>query len=610
VPGMNSGLSPDDSILVAAFRSALLREALIATGLLIVLWILWAAARNWIAPPAGPDGDAALPEAAARKVLRIGFGLLWLFDGILQAQPKMAGGLPSQVMQPTAQASPGWVQHLVNWGGTVWSYHPEQAASASVWIQVGIGVWLLAASKGWWSRAAGVASVAWGLIVWVWGEAFGGILAPGLSWLTGAPGSVLLYCVAGVLIALPARAWGRAAGRWLLGGIGLFWIGMAVLQAWPGRGFWQGTKDGALVSMVQSMAQTSQPHALSALVSAFGSFDSANGFAVNLFAVVALAGLGALFLARRPRLVRAAVIAGTVLCLADWLLVQDLGFLGGIGTDPNSMPPMILLLWAGYRALIPSDVFHAQPATAEPEAADTISAGWNWRTALRPAALRQRLAAASAQTIVAVSAALVMLVGVAPMAAASVNSNADPIIAQAIAGDTASVDLTAPAFRLVNQHGATVTLGSLRGKVVLLTFLDPVCTTDCPFIAQEFKDAGKLLGAKARQVDLVAIVANPTYRATTFTQAFDEQEGLQTVPDWLYLTGSLAQLEKTWNDYGVAVQNLPAGAMTAHDDLAFIIDRSGHIRYELSADPGPATTTSMSSFGVLLAGYARQALAQ
>ena len=34
------------------------------------------------------------------------------------------------------------------------------------------------------------------------------------------------------------------------------------------------------------------------------------------------------------------LVAGTVLCLADWVSTEDLGFLGSIGTDPNSMVPM------------------------------------------------------------------------------------------------------------------------------------------------------------------------------------------------------------------------------------------------------------------------------
>jgi hypothetical protein len=198
VPGMNSGLSPGDPTLVAAFRSALLHQGAIALLMLVLVWLLWGTARAWRSAPAagaamGGAGMGGTAETRARWLLRTGFGVLWIFDGLLQAQPKMAGGLATQVIEPVAASSPGWVQHLVNWGGTVWSYHPVQAGAASVWIQVGIGAWLIAAARGSWSRLAGAASVAWGLIVWVFGESFGGIFAPGLSWLTGAPGGVLFY---------------------------------------------------------------------------------------------------------------------------------------------------------------------------------------------------------------------------------------------------------------------------------------------------------------------------------------------------------------------------------------------------------------------------------
>ena len=144
---MNSGLNPADPTLVAAFRSALIHQGAIALIAIVFLWLIWATARTWrVAPATAKGGEASAeggaPEARARRLLRIGFGSLWIFDGILQAQPKMAGGLASQVIEPTAAASPAWVQHLVNWGGTAWSYHPIQAGAASVWIQVGIGAWL------------------------------------------------------------------------------------------------------------------------------------------------------------------------------------------------------------------------------------------------------------------------------------------------------------------------------------------------------------------------------------------------------------------------------------------------------------------------------------
>ena len=138
MPGMNSGLNPADPTLVAAFRSALLHQGLIAAALFLLLWLLWGASRNWLRPGAAVQAPRAA-EPAGRRVLRIGFGLLWVFDGILQAQPQMPGGLPSQVIEPTAQSSPRWVQDLVNVGGTIWSNHPITAAAASVSISVVVG---------------------------------------------------------------------------------------------------------------------------------------------------------------------------------------------------------------------------------------------------------------------------------------------------------------------------------------------------------------------------------------------------------------------------------------------------------------------------------------
>ncbi len=636
MPGMNSGLSPSDPTLVNAFRSALLHQGAVALALVAFLMLLWASARAFRATPTpaaapGDSGESAANgtdeisggvrgwpsrgargwslaraartlagEARGRTVLRVGFGLLWILDGLLQAQPKMAGGLASQVIQPAAAASPAWVRHVVNWGGTIWSYHPIQAGAASVWIQIGIGVWLLAAARGPLSRLAGVASVVWGLIVWVFGESFGGIFSPGLTILFGAPGAVLFYVVAGALIALPETAWRRPRlGALLLRGIGLFFIGMAVLQAWPGRGFWQGSKDGTLAGMIQSMAGTPQPHLLSQMVSGAASFTSAHGWGVNLFTVIALAVLGAGFASARRPIVRYAVWIGGAFCLADWLLVEDLGFLGGLGTDPNSMIPLILLFTAGYVALAPLPQEAAEPG------ADRV----RWPQRPRLTELSEAFASVSVQSVTAVAAVAVCLIGAAPMAAAATNRTADPILAEAIAGNTTALDLPAPGFQLTDQNDRAVSLSSLRGKVVLMTFLDPVCTTDCPIIGAEFAQAAIQLGAAGKNVELVAVVANPTYRSVAAMRAFDAEEGLTSVPNWLYLTGSLAALQKVWQQYGVIVQNVPAGAMSAHNDLAVVIDRGGTIRTELDDDPGPGTASTKSSFSTLLANYARQALA-
>jgi len=448
MPGMNSGLEANDAAVAAAFRAALIHQGILALLIFGLVGTVWATAR-WrgrLAPsratPSRGTGRAAgwAAEPTGRRLLRLGFGLLWIFDGMLQAQPAMAAGLPSQVIRPEAASSPGWVQDVVNWGGTTWSYHPVQAATAAVWIQVGIGIWLMAAADGRWSRLAGLAGAGWGVMVWVFGESFGGIFAPGLTWLSGAPGAVVFYCAAGALIALPDRYWRTfRLGQAVLAVLGAFFAGMAVLQAWPGRGFWQGIshgRRGPLAEMTSSMAQTPQPGFLAASVRAFTSFDEAHGFAVNLFVVVALAALGVTLLAARwvqaarPGLLRPAIVFVVVLCLANWVLVQDIGFFGGLGTDPNSMIPLLLLVIAGYLALAPAQTAGAVPAA-------TAVRG-DWRDRFRPAALRRAIGAASARSVVSAGAVGVILLGAAPMAAAQVSRTADPIRIGSMAADAAA----------------------------------------------------------------------------------------------------------------------------------------------------------------------------
>ena len=613
MPGMNSGINVNDPTVVAAFKAALLHQGLIALLIFALLGLAWVSVRAWPAVAARGGGAAQTAgssepvpaEPAGRQVLRIGFGIFWLFDGILQAQPKMAIGLPSQVIEPIAASSPRWVQHVVNWAGTAWSYHPMQAGASAVWIQVGIGIWLLAADRGAWSRLAGLASAGWGLVVWAFGESFGGIFAPGLTWLFGAPGAVLIYCVAGALIALPERAWrSPRLGRLTLAGLGLFLLGMAVLQAWPGRGFWQGIshgQPGTLAAMTRSMSSTPQPGFLSAWINAFTTFDEAHGFAVNLFAVIALAVTGAVFLSGRPRLIRPVLVFFTAVCLADWVLIEDFGFLGGLGTDPNSMIPFVLFAVGGYLAL-------ARVPTAVPEPAGARVPA-RWRDQVRLASLRRSVTTASIQSVASVGAVAVIVLGAAPMAAAQASPVADTILAQAINGTSGPVNFPAPPFRLTDQHGRTVTLASLRGKVVLLTFLDDTCSVDCPLIAQEFRQAGQLLAADTRRVALVAINYNPLYTQVSYIQAFDNQEGLAQVPNWLYLTGTRAQLQQVWQRYGVPqAVVLPAGSMVGHGDYAFVIDQHGHMRRELGFDTGPGTQATRSSFAAELTGAAQQLL--
>jgi cytochrome oxidase Cu insertion factor (SCO1/SenC/PrrC family) len=295
-----------------------------------------------------------------------------------------------------------------------------------------------------------------------------------------------------------------------------------------------------------------------------------------------------------------------VLCLADWVLIEDFGFFGGLGTDPNSMIPFALLAIAGYLGVARVAVPAAAAAPADQALARPAAIRQRLRDALRPAAL----ASAGIGSVASLGAIGLIILGAAPMAAAQANPVADTILAQAINGSSAPLNYAAPAFSLTSQYGRPVTLASLRGKVVLMTFLDPVCTSDCPLIAQEFRQASQLLGPAGQHVELVAIVANPVDYSLGYTRAFDRQEDLTGVPNWLYLTGSLSQLQHAWRAYGIAAEIEPAGGMIAHNDVAYAIDSRGRIRQELGFDPGPGTAATQSSFAAQLTGAARQLLSQ
>ena len=66
------------------------------------------------------------------------------------------------------------------------------------------------------------------------------------------------------------------------------------------------------------------------------------------------------------------------------------------------------------------------------------------------------------------------------------------------------------------------------------------------------------------------------------------------MPNWLYLTGTVSQLATVWHHFGIEVEDLPAGAMAAHNDIAFVISAKGVVQQEISDDPDRARTPPQS----------------
>jgi len=233
------------------------------------------------------------PEPAGRRMLRVTFGSSGSSTACSRSRDRCHSACrgPSSLrgkLLPWLGATPGQrrYHHLVN--------HPVSAAAATVWIQIGVGVFLLVAPRGYWSRPRGCQRRL-GLVVWVFGEAFGGIFGHGSSWMFGSPGAVLFYAVAGALIALPDRHGRHPGSEGVVRGMGVFFLGMGSSRpAGPGVLGGQAhpsAPPGTLTTMVHQMAQVSQPSLFSSW-SAVSDRSMHRTVGVNLVVVLLLFGIG------------------------------------------------------------------------------------------------------------------------------------------------------------------------------------------------------------------------------------------------------------------------------------------------------------------------------
>ena len=137
----------------------------------------------------------------------------------------------------------------------------------------------------------------------------------------------------------------------------------------------------------------------------------------------------------------------------------------------------------------------------------------------------------------------------------------------------------APGFTLTDQRGHTMSLASLRGKVVVLEFMDPHCTDICPIVSQEFVDAYHELGAHSGKVVFAAINVNQYHASVRDMAAYSTQHQMSTIPGWHFFTGPLPALKTAWRDYNIQVEAPNPNADIVHTSAVYFIDARGAERY-------------------------------
>jgi cytochrome oxidase Cu insertion factor (SCO1/SenC/PrrC family) len=191
---------------------------------------------------------------------------------------------------------------------------------------------------------------------------------------------------------------------------------------------------------------------------------------------------------------------------------------------------------------------------------------------------RLRWALWSAVLLVGLAAALALfLVG---RGHSSSNSGAPPA-SDAPSATWAAGAVRAPGFRLADQAGTPFSLAALRGRPVIITFIDPLCRNYCPIEAQRLNDVVRSLPTGSRPA-IVAVSVNVYGNARA--NLLQDARKWRLVRQWRWGIGGESQLASVWKGYhvGVLVTTKKVAGVTvhnvAHTEAAYLIDPSGYER--------------------------------
>ena len=560
MPGMGDGINIHNPFVADAFYRSLQRHGLVA--LVIAVGIA-----AWLAWRSGESNVVAM-ESRSRQTLRYGFGLLWILDGLLQMQSAMPLGLATNLLTEARDATPTWMQGPVNASITLWNEHPVGMATVAVLIELGIGILMLSRRTSAWAARV---SLIWVLMVWV-ASGYGGLFSPESSFFFGWPGSPVYYFFAGLVLrrreAYFPRRFSSRAGRWLAGS---FFLG-AIVQLRPGTGAWQSGSDNAFWQMAQEMSDMPQPEWIRQIVRGVGEAAKTLGPTWNVAMVVLLCVVGALIARSTEKTRTRALVVTIAVCTVIWVGFQDMGLFGGLSTDPNSMPTLIALALAWWVARIEL----TKPAASSHE----------------PTSMRR----AMSRSVTAVGIA-VTTTGILAMASTALGP-VETTLQVAANGEGTHVVTPAPGFDLRDQHGQRVVVPSPEHRIVVLTFLDPVCYEECSTIGHQL--AGLLRAYdSSTPLDVVAVAANTVDHRPDQVAHFLRINGFDRIAHFYFASGSTRALQAVYANYGVAVQPGGEDGMSIHTNVVYVIDGDGQLRYVMTDTPAPGQAGVSSATAVL-----------
>jgi len=105
-------------------------------------------------------------------------------------------------------------------------------------------------------------------------------------------------------------------------------------------------------------------------------------------------------------------------------------------------------------------------------------------------------------------------------------------------------------FTLEDHTGQNVTLSSLEGDLVVVSFIFTRCPDTCPLITSKLRHVADELGDKVGdEVHFVSVSLDPEYDTKERLTAYTELHQV----DWPHLTGEREDLEQVWENFGLQV---------------------------------------------------------
>ena len=147
-------------------------------------------------------------------------------------------------------------------------------------------------------------------------------------------------------------------------------------------------------------------------------------------------------------------------------------------------------------------------------------------------------------------------------------------------------------FELSDQHGSPFDLSSIGGRDVVIAAFHTTCHETCPLYTALFFQLAKRLPA---DVMLAEVTTDPA----TDTPAVLSSYALELGASWNFVTGTPAQLQTFWGQFGV---ELATG--DTHTSTLALVDRHGYVRLvyrgvpDVGHDIPSSLVTSLSAQGL------------